>query len=58
VYDRNLFNSDAVREKIQYIHDNPVRLRIVPAATDYSWSSARWYAGVAAANLSCGELPS
>ena len=56
-YDRNLFNPDAVREKIQYMHDNPVRRGIVTAATDYAWSSARWYAGLPDAKLPCGELP-
>ncbi len=56
-YDRNLFNLDAVREKIQYMHDNPVRRKLVPAATDYAWSSVRWYAGLPDAKLSCGELP-
>jgi putative transposase len=56
-YDRNLFNPDAVREKIQYIHDNPVRRGLVPAPTDYVWSSATWYAGLPDAKLACGELP-
>ena len=56
-YDRNLFNPEALREKVQYMHDNPVRRGLVKAATDYAWSSARWYAGVPDAKLPCGELP-
>jgi putative transposase len=35
---------DAVKTRIEYIHDNPVRKRIVLKATDYQWSSARdWF---------------
>ena len=56
-YDRNLFNPDAVRGKIRYIHDNPIRRGIVMTATDYPWSSARGYAGLPDAKLPCGELP-
>jgi REP element-mobilizing transposase RayT len=33
-------------EYIQYIHENPVRNRIVTAAEDYLYSSARDYAGM------------
>jgi len=35
---------DAAITKLQYIHDNPVRRRIVSAAEEYWWSSARDYA--------------
>ena len=30
-------------EKLQYIHGNPVRARLVETAVDWRWSSARWY---------------
>ncbi|HVZ57360.1 MAG TPA: transposase [Chitinophagaceae bacterium] len=33
-------------ERVEYIHDNPVRDRIVTAAEDYLYSSARDYAGM------------
>ena len=33
-----------VQELIDYIHQNPVRAKIVDHATDYAWSSARFYA--------------
>lgn len=33
-------------EYIQYVHDNPVRDRVVTAAEDYLYSSARDYAGM------------
>jgi putative transposase len=28
---------------IDYIHDNPVKRRLVKIATKWKWSSARWY---------------
>jgi REP element-mobilizing transposase RayT len=30
-----------VRQKLNYIHENPVRARITETAVDYKWSSAR-----------------
>jgi putative transposase len=56
-YDRNLFDPEQVREKIRYIHDNPVRRGLAPVATDYPWSSARWYAGLPDAMIACGKSP-
>ena len=40
VYSERLF-----REKLNYIHQNPVRAGMVERATDYKWSSARIWAG-------------
>ncbi len=42
-YDRNLSTLAAVMSAIDYIHLNPVRRGLVQAATDWKWSSARWY---------------
>lgn len=44
-YDRNIHSDGEVFEKIEYIHDNPVRRGLVLRQTDYRWSSARWYNG-------------
>jgi putative transposase len=44
-YDRNLYKDDTLIEKIEYIHNNPVRRELVETPTDWIWSSARWYAG-------------
>ncbi len=30
-------------EKLNYMHENPVRRGLVERATDWKWSSARWY---------------
>ena len=32
-------------QKLNYIHNNPVRASLVEKATDYRWSSARIWAG-------------
>ena len=56
-YDRNLISPDAVRKKIEYVHENPVRRGLAATAIDYVWSSARWYAGLPDAKLPCGPLP-
>jgi putative transposase len=44
-YDRNLRSSSDIREKIEYIHQNPVRRGLVVNPSDWVWSSARDYAG-------------
>ena len=44
-YDRNITKESTLSEAIQYIHEKPVRRGLVDAATDWTWSSARWYAG-------------
>lgn len=32
-------------QKVDYIHQNPVRARLVENAEDYRWSSVRWWKG-------------
>src|SRR5262249_9598469 len=44
-YDRNITDSKTLRTMIEYIHLNPVRRGLVSQATDWPWSSARYYAG-------------
>ncbi len=44
-YDRNIVSTDELEEKINYIHNNPVRRGLVSKTTDWKWSSARWYEG-------------
>ncbi|MCP4712928.1 MAG: hypothetical protein GY869_30235 [Planctomycetes bacterium] len=43
-YDRNLRSINDVREKIRYIHTNPVRRKLVDKAADWKWSSYRAWA--------------
>lgn len=42
-YDRNLQTEASVTAGIDYLHLNPVRRRLCRLATDWKWSSARWY---------------
>ncbi len=42
-YDRNLRTEAPVLASIDYIHMNPVRRGLVQRASDWKWSSARWY---------------
>ena len=43
-YDRNIRTEKALLSSIDYLHLNPVRRGFALRATDYPWSSARWYA--------------
>jgi len=43
-YDRNLNSEKAVLSSINYIHNNPVARGLCQQATEWRWSSARWYA--------------
>ena len=43
-YDRNLITPEEICEKINYLHENPVRRGLVLRPQDWLWSSARYYA--------------
>jgi putative transposase len=45
-YDRNIIGESEFIEKMNYIHKNPCRRGLVTSATDWPFSSARWYAGI------------
>jgi|WetSurMetagenome_2_1015567.scaffolds.fasta_scaffold04053_2 putative transposase len=46
-YDRNIWSPAELREKIHYIHANPVRRGLVESPRDWPWSSYRaWKDGV------------
>jgi putative transposase len=42
-YDRNLSTTKAVQSSLDYIHLNPVRRGLCVKATDWRWSSAKYY---------------
>ncbi|MCG6155710.1 REP-associated tyrosine transposase [Rubinisphaera margarita] len=42
-YDFPIESREKLLEKLQYIHENPVRAGLVTSARDWRWSSARWY---------------
>ncbi len=41
-----LYSNDFIKERLQYIHDNPVRAGIVEKPEDYLYSSARNYSSL------------
>ena len=41
-----IYGNKFIEQKINYIHDNPVRAGIVEKAEDYLYSSARYFAGL------------
>jgi putative transposase len=43
-YDHILRTGREFDDALDYIHQNPVRKRLVESATDWPWSSAGWYA--------------
>ena len=42
-YTFNIYSESRLREKLDYMHLNPVRAGLVKRAEDWKWSSARWY---------------
>lgn len=42
-FDRNIFSPDALEASIDYMHNNPVKRGLCQKATDWKWSSARYY---------------
>ncbi|MEW4564079.1 transposase [Bremerella sp. JC770] len=38
-----IYSEAKLREKLDYMHMNPVRSGLVERTTDWKWSSARWY---------------
>jgi putative transposase len=51
-YDRNLWTPGELREKLDYIHKNPVTRGLAATPTEWRWSSARYHAG-----LDMGPVP-
>jgi putative transposase len=45
-YDFNVYSEAKVREKLEYMHFNPVKRGLVYEGIDWRWSSARVYAGL------------
>ncbi len=42
-YDRNIHSEAELLEKINYIHNNPVKRGLVKTPGEWEWSSAGWY---------------
>lgn len=44
-YDHNCRTQEALWEKVNYCHNNPVKRKLVAAPDEWKWSSSRWYVG-------------
>ncbi len=42
-YSFEIYDKSKLEEKLRYMHENPVRSGLVEQATDWKWSSTRWY---------------
>ena len=42
-YDFNVWSDRKIREKLDYLHHNPVERRLVETPGDWPWSSWRFY---------------
>ncbi|MCX6638932.1 MAG: transposase [bacterium] len=42
-YDRNVFKDETFVHTLNYMHDNPVRKKLVASQSEWKWSSARVY---------------
>lgn len=47
-YPEEVYSNKFIKQKVNYIHDNPVRIGIVEHSWDYLYSSARNYADMEA----------
>jgi hypothetical protein len=45
-YDRNIYSLEETREKIEYLHNNPVARGLCDLPQTWKWSSAKEYLGV------------
>jgi len=42
-YDFNVFSTQKLLEKLEYMHSNPVRAGLVQSAKEWAYSSAKFY---------------
>lgn len=56
-YDRNVIEHATLLTMIEYVHNNPVRRGLVEKATDWIWSSARFYAGIRPVPIEMDPVP-
>ena len=42
-YDFNVYETEKVKQKLEYMHMNPVRYGLAPTPGDWDFSSAPWY---------------
>jgi len=53
-YSFNIHSEMKLREKLSYMHENPVTAGLVEEAVDWAFSSARWYLLAESVGVSVG----
>jgi len=56
-YDFNVWSEEKRLEKLEYMHGNPVKRRLVKSAADWPWSSWRFYHFDDASVLAMDRMP-
>jgi len=56
-YDMNIWTEKKIREKLQYMHNNPVKRGLVAQPGDWPWSSWRYYYLQDSSLLAIDRLP-
>ncbi len=56
-YDRNVENRETLAEMVDYIHNNPVRKKLVETPQQWKWSSAAYYYNKGKCPLEITALP-
>lgn len=55
--DVHVFDQDHIRERLNFMHQAPVKAGLAETATDWEWSSARSYAGLPEGVVTVTPLP-
>ena len=56
-YDRNIDEPKTLGRMVDYLHENPVRRGLVARPSDWRWSSAGWFEGLASNGLRPDPIP-
>ena len=56
-YDLNIWIDAKVREKLKYMHGNPVKRGLVPSPEQWLWSSFRYYHHAEGSFLAMDRVP-
>jgi putative transposase len=56
-FDRNICEPRTLMAMIDYVHNNPVRRGLIARASDWRWSSARWFEGTPTCELLPDRIP-
>ncbi len=56
-YDFNVYSSAKVKEKLDYMHANPIQRKLVDHPKDWPWSSWTFYSGIGKVPIPIDTIP-